>query len=734
MYVCIYEYMYDVCMYVFYLFIYLCMCLCQCLCFYLVHNLIPAVVDCEGHWSEWGPCTQGCGKGTRSRLFEVTVVKHGPGGQDCPHANGDRDTHQCDETDCVDVSTDVLQTYCPGATCRAILENSYCFESYGIFCVTHDSAKKSLSAPPGFTASSKGADICPFTCQQSDNNGAGRQRSKSKALRISSSSSSFSSQKENVASDSNNVGSAVREVDDVDSGESEHVNNANSQAIISMSEKQLIAALEAVYPSDKVAAAGNYMGMHDPHVLEISDALASLRAAKIKAAMKWNWDMYAKCAWGRDELLPASCSGQDNWGGFGFTLIDALDTLWMMGLKTEFQAAREWVANEMDLNKLRQKASVFEVNIRIIGGLLAAYDLSMDKIFLDKAKDLAMRFLPIFDTKTGLPYPGITVATKKTSNTWTGQDSLLAELGTLQLEWRYLTYHTGDNIFRTKAENVYAAIKGKDNNGIYPTKINRQSGRASGIYTFGGLSDSFYEYLIKMWVQGGRKEEQWREAYDKAITGMRRKLLSEVQVNDQKVVYIGSSNGRSIDNKMEHLTCFVPGMLALGAALSKESSGKVAASDMQLAKRLAYTCHQMYSFTSSGLAPEVTLFRGGRMSVSNGMYILRPEAAESMFVLHSVTGHPVYRQWAWEMFDAINRNCKAAYGFGSYANVGKTHQSPQNRAESFFMAETLKYLYLIMLPLDDPNRPKLDEYVFNTEAHPLKVFGSDWTPSTARLH
>ena len=132
-----------------------------------------------------------------------------------------------------------------------------------------------------------------------------------------------------------------------------------------------------------------------------------------------------------------------------------------------------------------------------------------------------------------------------------------------------------------------------------------------------------------MWIQGGRKENQWRQAYvalrfgltyctqdgtldcfssqmvlfrvsvnryDAAIVGMRQKLLKDVQVNGQNVAYIGSSNsGRGkVDNKMEHLTCFVPGMLALGAVLSEDSTGTVAASDMQLAKRLAFTCHQMY--------------------------------------------------------------------------------------------------------------------------------------------
>ena len=71
---------------------------------------------------------------------------------------------------------------------------------------------------------------------------------------------------------------------------------------------------------------------------------------------------------------------------------------------------------------------------------------------------------------------------------------------------------------------------------------------------------------------------------------------------------------------------------------------------------------------------------------------------------------------------------------GAVVRPAQARMTPDDRAESFFMAETLKYLYLIQLPLDHPRRPKLDEYVFNTEAHPLKVFDDDWAKATVKLH
>lgn len=101
-------------------------------------------------------------------------------------------------------------------------------------------------------------------------------------------------------------------------------------------------------------------------------------------------------------------------------------------------------------------------------------------------------------------------------------------------------------------------------------------------------------------------------------------------------------------------------------------------------------------------------------------YLLRPETAESLFVLHQLTGNPIYREWGWKLFQAIERNCKLPYGYGSYADVTQAGKQAVNKQESFFFAETLKYLYMLQSP---EHSMSLDEYVLNTEAHPLKIFG-----------
>ena len=84
-----------------------------------------------------------------------------------------------------------------------------------------------------------------------------------------------------------------------------------------------------------------------------------------------------------------------------------------------------------------------------------------------------------------------------------------------------------------------------------------------------------------------------------------------------------------------------------------------------------------------------------------------------------ITGDPIYREWSWEVFEAIDTYCRTPKAYGAHPDVNNPNRKPDDRMESFFLAETMKYLYLIQ----DPDQPiTLDKYVFNTEAHPLGIF------------
>lgn len=111
----------------------------------------------------------------------------------------------------------------------------------------------------------------------------------------------------------------------------------------------------------------------------------------VVAAARHAWSAYKKFAWGHDNLKPITKSPHD-WFGLGLTIVDSLDTLYIMGMEEEFEEARNWVEKELKLDADRD-INLFEVTIRVLGGLLSAYHLSGDKMFLTKAVSFAHKLI-----------------------------------------------------------------------------------------------------------------------------------------------------------------------------------------------------------------------------------------------------------------------------------------------------------------------------------------------------
>jgi len=143
--------------------------------------------------------------------------------------------------------------------------------------------------------------------------------------------------------------------------------------------------------------------------------------------------------------------------------------------------------------------------------LLSAYELSKDEIFLTKADELGQRFLPAFNTPSGLPFGSINLRSGRANNAaWTGGSCILSEIGTVQLEFKYLAHYTGKQEYAEKALKVFDVLdKATKHKGLYPVYVNPQSGQFSNSHiTLGALGDSFYEYLLKYWIFTGKKENQ----------------------------------------------------------------------------------------------------------------------------------------------------------------------------------------------------------------------------------
>ncbi|XP_050218260.1 mannosyl-oligosaccharide 1,2-alpha-mannosidase MNS1-like [Mercurialis annua] len=441
------------------------------------------------------------------------------------------------------------------------------------------------------------------------------------------------------------------------------------------------------------------------------DSVSVERREKVKEAMVHAWSCYEKYAWGHDELQPQTRNGIDSFGGLGATLIDSLDTLFIMGLHEQFQRARDWVATSLDFNK-NYEASVFETTIRVVGGLLSAYDLSGDKVFLEKSRDIADRLLPAWSTPSGIPYNTINLAHGNAHNPrWTGENSILADSGTEQLEFIALSQRTKDPKYQQKAENVITELrKTFPADGLLPIYINPHTGLSSySVITFGAMGDSFYEYLLKVWVQGNKTEavKHYREMWETSMKGLQSLVR---RTTPSSFTYLCEKNGNSMSDKMDELACFVPGMLALGSSGNDEKL-------FSLAEELAWTCYNFYQSTSTKLAGENYFFHPEQdMTVGTSWNILRPETVESLFYLWRLTGNKTYQDWGWDIFQAFERNSRVESGYVGLKDVNTGVKD--NMMQSFFLAETLKYLYLLFSP---PSVISLDEWVFNTEAHPLRI-------------
>ncbi|XP_069827824.1 mannosyl-oligosaccharide 1,2-alpha-mannosidase IA-like isoform X1 [Dendropsophus ebraccatus] len=443
---------------------------------------------------------------------------------------------------------------------------------------------------------------------------------------------------------------------------------------------------------------------------------------KIKEMMKFAWDSYKRYAWGENELRPVTKDGHYGslFGGLkGATIVDALDTLFIMGLEEEFDDAGTWVENSLDLN-VNGEASLFEVNIRYIGGLLSAYYLSGKEVFREKAIGLGKKLLPAFSTPTGIPR-GIINLGNGLNWSWgwaSAGSSILAEFGTLHLEFLKLSELSGDPIFIEKVKTIRRTLKKMEKpHGLYPNYFSPVSGSwVQHHVSLGGLGDSFYEYLIKSWLMSAKTDHEAKGMYYEAVEAIEAHLIRR---SAGGLTYIAEWRGGVLDHKMGHLTCFAAGMLALGANDAPDTKKD---HFMELAAEIANTCHESYVRTDTKLGPEVFRFDTGAEATSTRLseryYLLRPEVAESYLYLWRMTHNPKYREWGWEIVQALDTYCRIDSGFSGIRDVYTTNPNHDNVQQSFFMSETLKYLYLLF---SEDDLLSLEDWVFNTEAHPLPI-------------
>jgi hypothetical protein len=415
-----------------------------------------------------------------------------------------------------------------------------------------------------------------------------------------------------------------------------------------------------------------------------------------------SWSGYTRSCWGFDEVIGgARCV---NWLGVGATIVDSLSTLWILGERSEFYRGVDWVDGAHGGWRVE---NVFEVTIRVLGGLLSAYALSGDARLLRAAETVGVRILTNWR-----PY---SFPSNTPGHQW--HRFSLAEVGSLQLEFRYLWHATNRSDIRTLVASracwVFERLttNAVESSGLLTAYVNSRGQSVGSTFHIGGGADSFYEYMLKTHLQDGGRYPCAYARFRASRDAICSRLLRDWDDHTSYLVRV-NRHGRVVSHNMDHLDCFSPGMLALDYRVSGN------ATVLESAKKLMAGCWQLYNLSSTVGVESVRFKPRDRPTIHNPANNLRPEVAESLYYLWKATADAKYREWGRRMFERFRTYSK--FNGSYYCTMRDTRRpSCDGKMESFWIAETLKYLYLLETDAVD-----LDRWVFNTEAHPLPVVPS----------
>ncbi|CAK7221402.1 hypothetical protein SCUCBS95973_004486 [Sporothrix curviconia] len=488
------------------------------------------------------------------------------------------------------------------------------------------------------------------------------------------------------------------------------------------------------------------------------------RVDAVKAAFQRSWDGYYKHAFPHDSLKPISNTFSDDRNGWGASAVDALSTAIVMGNAGAVAQILDHVQH-IDFNVAVGDISLFETTIRYLGGLVSGYDLLMtpealspdlkplysNRTLLDalghQAENLAKNLMVAFDTPSGIPDNTLRFSPPRRNGSTTNS---IATIGTLVLEWTRLSDITGNPQYGAKAQKGESYLLDPQPRalaepfpGLVGTNLNITNGQfLDGTGGWVGGDDSFYEYLIKMYIYDPVKFAGYKDRWVLAVESSMAHLASH-PASRPDLTFLAMFSGTTPLFISQHLACFDAGNIILGGlVLNKQQY-------VDFGLELAASCHDTYTSTVTGIGPETfswqdngtllainssrngaapanqsAFFQKAGFWIVDGQYILRPEVIESFYYAYRATGDTKYQDWAWDAFLAINKTCAAGSGYSAINNVMATGGgSFQDFQESFWFAEVLKYSFLIQAD-DAVYQVQADnsgDFVYNTECHPVRA-------------
>ncbi|EYB32129.1 hypothetical protein FG05_03906 [Fusarium graminearum] len=460
------------------------------------------------------------------------------------------------------------------------------------------------------------------------------------------------------------------------------------------------------------------------------------RAAAIIDAFRFSWDKYEKYAAPHDTLLPVSKTYEDDRNGWGATAVDGLSTAILMEEAVIVNKILEQIAaTDFTVTAVpNQPISLFETTIRYLGGLLS------DRLSI------------AFDTPSGIPDDEVIF--NPNPRRYGNTDNSITAFGTLVLEWTRLSDLTGNKTYATLAQRAQDhLIHPKTNQpftlpGLVGTFVKLRDGWFGDYQAgWGGGSDSYYEYLIKMYaydpVQFVEYGDSWIQAAESSM-----KYLASSPSTRPELTFLGELRGSALVPMSSHLASVCGGSLILGGLLLQNQTF------VDFGLKLSESYFETYRQTPAGIAPETfrwidsgnnplvephanrppppkwqSFYEKSGFFHTNPEYILRPETIESLYYAYRATGDKKWQDMAWEAFESLNKMSKVEGGYTGLRSVMKSADDKTrefvDKMESFWLAETLKYLYLMFaedLDVQVRSDGKM-RWVLNTEAHPLLIRG-----------
>ncbi|KAL0237035.1 hypothetical protein PCE1_000432 [Barthelona sp. PCE] len=415
-----------------------------------------------------------------------------------------------------------------------------------------------------------------------------------------------------------------------------------------------------------------------------------------------------------DEIAPLSCEprksrfvDKKDSGGISASAYDVLDTLFVLG---DFENI-EFMTEKLCARSLHFKGhvSLFETNIRVLGGMLSAHLLMQEfsnitnsfynDCYLFQANELGHRLLPAFDTPTGMPYGAIDlnkgVRKKETPVTNT------ASIGTLIVEFGVLSHLTGNPIFYEKAKKAVTELHSRRTRvGLVCSHMNIRTGEWEYHDTsLGATVDSYYEYLLKGYMLFGDLDlldmfEQSKKVIDKYL------VFKGFNVRvDCRTGYIQNMAYDSLSN-------FYPAVLSLYGSNITHVYEQLHAIHL-IQRRLPYF-------------PERFSWSAGTAENGGTTWPLRPEIVESVWYASQVINDDYFDAIAVDVLESLKRT-RCPCGFCEVRDARRA-VSKKDRQESFLLSETFKYL-LLMFSDDLTQRFGTHKYLYSTEAHMFPLDG-----------